>query len=141
MENASKALIIAGAILISILLITVGIMVISSTDGITDEMGSSMSEMEIQSFNSKFTGYEADKQKASQVKALLDKVSATNTSNEATSSSDAKFVSISFKVGNNTPITDVDTARQSVKTTKTYKVKCTKDTNTGLVNLITITEN
>lgn len=140
MENASKALIIAGAILISILLITVGIMVISSTDGITDEMGSSMSEMEIQSFNSKFTGYEADKQKASQVKALLDKVSATNTSNEATSSSDAKFVGISFKTGTST-ITDVDTARQSVKTTKTYKVECTKDANTGLVNLIKITEN
>ena len=36
MENASKALIIAGAILISILLISVGILVFNSTKGVTD---------------------------------------------------------------------------------------------------------
>lgn len=39
MENASKALIIAGAILISILLISVGILVFNSTSGVTDNAG------------------------------------------------------------------------------------------------------
>ena len=39
MENASKALIIAGAILISILLISVGILVFNSTKGVTDNAG------------------------------------------------------------------------------------------------------
>jgi len=37
MENASKALIIAGAILISILLITLGIAMFRSSEGTTDE--------------------------------------------------------------------------------------------------------
>lgn len=36
MENASKALIIAGAILISILLISVGILIFNSTSGVSD---------------------------------------------------------------------------------------------------------
>ena len=39
MENASKALIIAGAILISILLISVGILIFNSTSGVTDSAG------------------------------------------------------------------------------------------------------
>ena len=42
MENASKALIIAGAILISILLISVGIMVMNSTDEVTGGMQQQM---------------------------------------------------------------------------------------------------
>jgi len=37
MENASKALIIAGAILISILLISLGIMLFNSSKGVTDQ--------------------------------------------------------------------------------------------------------
>jgi len=39
MENASKALIIAGAILISILLISVGILMFNSSSGVTDNAG------------------------------------------------------------------------------------------------------
>lgn len=39
MENASKTLIIAGAILISILLVTSGIIIFNSTRGITDNAG------------------------------------------------------------------------------------------------------
>ena len=55
MENASKALIIAGAILLSILIISLGIMVFQnakSTVGSAD-----MSETEMQAFNGKFSSY------------------------------------------------------------------------------------
>ena len=47
MENASKALIIAGAILISILLISVGILVYNSTKGVTENVGDADYTMEI----------------------------------------------------------------------------------------------
>ena len=47
MENASKALIIAGAILISILLISVGILVFNSTRGFTDNAGATDDAMEL----------------------------------------------------------------------------------------------
>ena len=47
MENASKALIIAGAILISILLISVGILIFNSTRGFTDNASATDNAMEI----------------------------------------------------------------------------------------------
>lgn len=46
MENASKALIIAGAILISILLISLGIIMFNSSKGTTDQAANTSSAME-----------------------------------------------------------------------------------------------
>ena len=144
MENASKALIIAGAILVSILLISVGVMIISSTDGIQGEMETSMTEMEINSFNTKFLNYEGTNQKASQVKSLISAIATSNSANGATSNADEKFVAISFvykTAGGSTATTpDTNTARANVKTTKTYTVQCNIDGTTGLVNLVTIRE-
>ena len=56
MENASKALIIAGAILISILLISLGIVIYNSAKDAasTDQMD----DFQVSAFNSKFTQYE-----------------------------------------------------------------------------------
>lgn len=79
MENASKALIIAGAILISILLITVGIILIRTGN---DNVGGGVSEMnsqKIQAFNSKFTQYEGA-QKGEKIKDLASVVRASNAS-------------------------------------------------------------
>ena len=76
MENASKALIIAGAILISILLITLGVMIYRQASGIANS--NAMDEVEISTFNSKYTQYEGDKVKGSTVNALLDAVVANN---------------------------------------------------------------
>ena len=81
MENASKALIIAGAILISILLISVAIMVISSTQGVQDQMGQQMDSTEKSTFNAQFTNYAGTNRSASQVKSLYEKVVASNASN------------------------------------------------------------
>lgn len=46
MENASKALIIAGAILISILLISLGIIMFNSSKGTTDQASNTAGAME-----------------------------------------------------------------------------------------------
>ena len=53
MENASKALIIAGAILLSILLISMGIIVYRNASSTINS--ADMSETETQTFNGKFT--------------------------------------------------------------------------------------
>ncbi len=58
MENASKALLIAGAILIVILLIGIGMLIYSKSTGIVDTATNAMSDQEIQAFNSQFTPYE-----------------------------------------------------------------------------------
>ena len=57
MENASKALIIAGAILIAILLISVAVLIINSTSSITDRVGAQSNTMEAQAFNQKLLAY------------------------------------------------------------------------------------
>ena len=74
MENASKALIVAGAILISILLITIGIVLINSGRDVVSSGTTAMSSHAIQAFNSQFTQYEGTNKSYSEVKQLLNTV-------------------------------------------------------------------
>ena len=70
MENASKALLIAGAILLCILIIAIGMFIYNSASStITDSM-STLSTQEVDAFNNQFTSYEG-KQTGSNVKALI----------------------------------------------------------------------
>ena len=85
MENASKALIISWAILLSILIISLGIMVFQnakSTVGSAD-----MSETEMQAFNGKFSSYLGTNVTANQVYSLCETV---QTSNQAESTNGTK---------------------------------------------------
>jgi len=78
MENASKALIIAGSILISILLISIGLVVFNSTSGMLDETKSSLESIPISMFNQRFTRYFGDSVPGSQAKELVDAVKTNN---------------------------------------------------------------
>ncbi len=80
MENASKALLIAGAILIAILLIGIGMMVFGNIGGITAQSQQQMDSMEIQIFNSKFSSYAGNNVSGSNVKQLLNTIVAHNAS-------------------------------------------------------------
>ena len=75
MENASKALIIAGAILLAILLISLGIMIFNQAQDTVNNSG--MSQAEITAFNNKFLKYEGT-QKGSVVKSLVNEVISNN---------------------------------------------------------------
>lgn len=81
MENASKALLIAGAILICILLIGVGMMVYQGAIGGVNEGIAKMSENEKRMFNESFTNYEGEKVSGSNVKALIRNVISSNGAN------------------------------------------------------------
>lgn len=80
MENASKALIIAGAILLSILLISLGIVIFNQAKDVVS--GSGMTQAEQQSFNAKFTQYQGT-QKGSAIRSMVQEVMANNNSDEA----------------------------------------------------------
>ncbi len=80
MENASKALIIAGAILISILLISIGILLINSAQDTANSGTIAMSSQAIQAFNSQFTEYEGSNKSSREVSQLLDTVISSNAS-------------------------------------------------------------
>ena len=80
MENASKALIIAGAILLAILLISLGIMVFNKAQDISD--GGQIDQAEVSTYNSKFAKYEGTNVSGSQVKALVGEINTNNTTDK-----------------------------------------------------------
>ena len=128
MENASKALIIAGAILLSILLISLGIMIFNQAQSAID--GSGMSDAQLQTFNSKFLKYEG-KQKGSTIRSMVQEVIANNNSEEA---SDETMVTVNVNYTDDVTTTGTDTIVKldkgtnkqptfgSLTNTKTYTV-------------------
>lgn len=78
MENASKALIIAGAILLAILIISLGILIFSQAQDTINSVN--MDEQEIMAFNNKFTPYIGENKRGSEVNALAQAVLSNNQS-------------------------------------------------------------
>lgn len=74
MENATKALIMAGAVLIAILIITAGILIFSSTNGVREQQKQVANMAEIEAYNDQFTKFCGNKVKGSQVKDLINYV-------------------------------------------------------------------
>ena len=113
MENASKALIIAGTIIIVMIVIAAGMYLFNSAGGLSASVQSKWSDDEILNFNRQFTKYEGT-QKGSSVKELIETV---NRSNER---SDVK---VSFN--NNTYVNvsnNVFYANSQLINGKTYKI-------------------
>lgn len=81
MENATKALLIAGSILIAILLIAMGVKIFNSTSGTTQSAQSTMDATAITTFNTQFTGFLNKPITASQANTLEQKVIASNAVN------------------------------------------------------------
>ena len=76
MENASKALIIAGAILLAILLISLGIMVFNQANSLVGN--NAMTEVDITTHNQKFTNYEGKNVRGSTVRSMLQPILSNN---------------------------------------------------------------
>ena len=70
MENASKALLIAGAIFFCILIISIGMFIYNSASSTITDSLTSMPTQQIDAFNNQFTGYEGA-QTGSNIKALV----------------------------------------------------------------------
>ena len=93
MENASKALIIAGAILLSILIIALGVFIFNQAKGAMGNTG--LDDQKASANNQKFEAYEGSAVKGSQVKALLDIVRTNN--NSVTNDNDYQTVTVNQK--------------------------------------------
>lgn len=131
MENASKALLIAGSILVVILLIAVGVRIFNSTQGTTDSVQTTMTATEITTFNNKFLSYGGTKSK-SQVISLINIVIANNSVNSTKK----------VKVNGKDSTSDLSTTLNSISSDinkLNYNVSFTFSNGTqGLINGITI---
>ena len=144
MENASKALIIAGAILISIVLISLGIIVINNTQSTVKD--ANMDEQEIATFNAKFENYEGNKVSGAKVNALLDIIIQSNIKNAENSEMQVFVVGPTADADWENDAPEEDTVLKSkgstgrAKSSLDYKVSTEINTK-GYVNKITITKN
>ena len=139
MENASKALIIAGAILLSILLISLGIMIFNQAQ---DSIGNGgMSKAQVSTFNSNFTKYEGTKT-GSDVKSLIQEVNASNIQDkEDNTGREIKLVAEGFTLANGSSTSGATTYKTSgVASAGKYGVEVTQTDSSGYVSEITITK-
>lgn len=138
MENASKALIIAGAILLSILLISLGIMIFTQAQDTIQNSG--MSQAEVNAFNNQFVKYEGTK-KGTMVKSMVQEV---NTNNSQDESSEHTIV-IKSGDGNAAiiPLTQANAKTyltNKIVSTKTYTISITGYADNGRISEITVTQ-
>ena len=125
MENASKALIIAGAILISIILISIGILVVNGADSVVGGGQEQLDAQAIQAFNAQFMNYAGNK-RGSTVNTLMNAVISSNATHE-------QQIEIAGDFGN-TPSAVIG----AIRSTTNYKVTIETDATSGLVNKITV---
>ena len=123
MENASKALIIAGAILLSILIIALGVFVFNQAKGAMGNTG--LDDQKAAANNQKFEAYEGGAVKGSQVKALIDTVRTNNKSK--TNDNDYQEVSVNSK----TEAADLTSIKNSIQASSSYVVKISAYSNSG----------
>ena len=113
MENASKALIIAGAILLSILIIGLGMFIYQKASGAMDT--SSIDQQKVQAYNSPYEQYFGTNVSGSNVKALIDAVNSHNVSNTADDS-------LKINVNGKSSSADLTALKSQIKSGKTYTV-------------------
>lgn len=106
MENASKALIIAGAILLSILIIALGMFIYQKAAGAME--GININSQEVQSYNASFVNYEGT-QTGAAVRALCDAVRSHNNANQNDVS-----LQIGIQYGTKGTKQDVDTLANTI---------------------------
>ena len=135
MENASKALIIAGAILISILIVSLGILIFNNFAGKAKD-AADMKEQEISAFNSKIKSYIGNSVAGSQVNALLQYCLSCNTSSKNKGYTD-RYITVTYPGGT---LTSSSTTYNRVDTSNAfYTVK--GEYNNGFLTIIKITKN
>ena len=133
MENATKALLIAAAVLVAILIISFGLVIYNKSTTATDS--ADLTATQIQAQNEKFAKYEGENQRGSVVNALLGTVVSHNTSIE--SGDNVKAVEV--KLDGKTIVAKTDTyISKKVDAKEFYNIRVIRGSD-GCVSTIQIT--
>lgn len=131
MDNASKALIIAGAILIAVMLVSLGVMLYNTAAGVAETTIGSVEALGVSGFNAQFETYLGTGKSKSQAVGLISKVIANNANND-----------VEIKIGGKTSVQDLSATRDSInaKKNKVYDISVGNYYKDGTIESITITE-
>lgn len=141
MENASKALIIAGAILISILIIAIGMYIYTNSQASIYGATAQMSTQEKSAFNQTWTIYEGN-QLGTNCRTLISQLISSNSTN---SNEAGKLISLTVDGETVTPeVNNIQSEamtelRDTIDLRHTYTITTSQNETTGLVDSITIT--
>ena len=151
MENASKALIIAGAILLSILLISLGIMVYNNAKGTISD--ANLDSEAAQTFNTKISQYCGKKKNANDMNGLVAAISSSNGAQKGKADTHYILLTVDGSVTTEYYTGDAKTGYESNTATKakstnypnfsagiTYEASYTTD-ESGFINAVTIKKN
>lgn len=143
MENASKALIIAGAILLSILLIGLGVFVYNGAAGTIQK--ANLNAQEIKQYNAPFEAYEGTNVSGSKAIALCNEVRQHNLANQSDLSRQITVITSAVTNKKADTFTAMDTTATTVKGTLrsgyTYTITFGYDPATGLMTEVSIIKN
>ena len=133
MENATKALLIAAAVLVAILIISFGLVIYNKSTTATDS--ADLTATQIQAQNEKFAKYEGENLRGSVVNALLE----TALTNNTTATSDGAKVNVYMGSGTSSLLVGTTSTSISSKadTSKLYNIKCSRN-KSGVINQINI---
>ena len=140
MENATKALLIAAAVLVAILIISLGLAIYQKAAQTIDSVD--FSGQEVQAFNEKFDKYDGTNRRGTEVNAMLSTVLNSNLQNSAAGltpgNGEPKFVNVTGDI----TLDATDTALgDRAQTSKLYTISVGHDAKTGFVNEIDVQEN
>ena len=133
MENATKALLIAAAVLVAILIISLGLVVYNNSASTVQQ--ANLSSQEIQAQNEKFTRYNGTNKRGSEVNSLVQTVlnhnlNTTDDGNKVTVKGDINLATTATSIG--------DGARAD--TSALYTITVNYDGAGGLVKTINVTK-
>lgn len=141
MENASKALIIAGAILLAILIIGLGVYVFGIAKGSLGNISKTMDPTKVAAYNSEFEQYEGT-QSGSNARALYNVIRSHNNANK-----DDPTLQIVLTIEGNdfdegaeqaAPEEPVQPVANTLKAGNTYNITFATDPNSGFITACNI---
>ncbi len=135
MENATKALLIAAAVLVAILIISLGLVVYNMAAETVNSQN--LSQQEVQAQNEKFARYDGTNKRGSEVNAMLKTVLQSNMDLSATNKSDG-FVTVKGESSTILLAPSATAITKRADTSKMYDITVNYDSKSGLVNTITV---
>ena len=117
MENASKALIIAGGVLIGIMILTIGVYLFQNAGKLSDSYNEKLARDQINGFNNKFLGY-AKSINSQEMVSLINLVKENNLRNYGISEKQVTLILDGVNIQNNSEewkiqIMESDTAEEA----------------------------
>ncbi len=138
MENATKALLIAAAVLIAILIISLGIVIYNQASETVNSVN--MSSQEVQAFNDQFLKYDGTGKRGTEVNALLKTVLNNNMSELAGNNNQETNKCIVIDGDSGGTINAGNGTMTKVDPSSIYDITVAIDKVTSLVHTITISK-